>query len=57
MEEFRKAMIDSGMMPLAFEVRELFNEADTDGSGTVDFEEYCQFVQMYKAKQGCCEIL
>ena len=57
MDEFRKAMIDSGMMPLAFEVKELFMEADTDNSGTVDFDEYCQFVALYKAKQGCCEMM
>ena len=32
MGEFRNAMIDSGMMPLGFEVKELFEEADEDGS-------------------------
>ena len=37
--EFRKAMIDSGMMPLGFEVNEMFIEADTDGNGTVSFDE------------------
>ena len=44
--EFRKAMIDSGMMPLGFEVNEMFIEADTDGNGTVSFDEYCRFVQV-----------
>jgi hypothetical protein len=43
--EFQKAMIDSGMMPLGFEVNEMFHEADTDGGGTVSFDEYCRFVQ------------
>ena len=46
--EFRKAMIDSGMMPLGFEVNEMFIEADTDGNGTVSFDEYCRFVQVRK---------
>ena len=27
------------------------------GNGTVDFEEYCRFVQLYKAKQNCCEMI
>jgi 5-hydroxyisourate hydrolase-like protein (transthyretin family) len=49
--EFKKAMIDSGMYPLQFEVKSLFEEADADGSGKVDFEEYCRFVQVYKSKQ------
>ena len=44
--EFQKAMIDSGMMPLGFEVSEMFHEADTDGGGTVCFDEYCRFVQV-----------
>ena len=44
--EFQKAMIDSGMMPLGFEVNEMFHEADTDGGGTVCFDEYCRFVQV-----------
>jgi len=57
MQEFRNAMVDSGMMPLSFEVKELFKEADADGNGTVDFEEYCRFVQLYKAKQNCCEMI
>ena len=56
-EEFRKAMIDCGMMPLGFEVQELFDEADEDGSKDVDFEEYCRFVQLYKSKQNICEKL
>ena len=54
-EEFRKAMIDCGMMPLGFEVQELFEEADEDGSKDVDFDEYCKFVQIYKSKQNLCE--
>eukprot|EP00964_Phaeocystis_antarctica_P117950 scaffold81784_cov63-Phaeocystis_antarctica.AAC.3 len=45
-KEFQKAMIDSGMMPLGFEVNEMFHEADTDGGGTVSFDEYCRFVQV-----------
>ena len=56
-EEFRKAMIDCGMMPLGFEVHELFAEADEDGSKDVDFDEYCRFVQLYKSKQNPCEKL
>ena len=54
-DEFRLAMIDCGMMPLGFEVQELFEEADEDGSKDVDFDEYCRFVQLYKAKQNVCE--
>ena len=50
-------MIDSGMMPLAVEVAELFQEADEDESGAVSFDEYCRFVQLYKAKQGSCDML
>jgi 5-hydroxyisourate hydrolase-like protein (transthyretin family) len=49
--EFKKAMIDSGMYPLQFEVKALFEQADSDKSGKVDFEEYCYFVQVYKSKQ------
>jgi len=48
-------MIDSGMYPLQFEVRELFVEADEDGSGKIDFEEYCRFVQVYRSKQSLLE--
>jgi len=55
--EFRKAMIDSGMMPLRSEVTGLFQEADVDGSGTVNFDEYCHFIQVYRAKQSWWERL
>ena len=50
-------MIDSGMMPLRSEVTGLFQEADVDGSGTVNFDEYCHFIQVYRAKQSWWERL
>jgi hypothetical protein len=56
-DEFREAMIDSGMMPFGAEVRQLFLEADADHSGTIDFEEYCTMVQAYKGRQGLCDKL
>ena len=43
MEEFRRAMIDSGMMPLGYEVKELFEEADEDGSQvTIGLSKHCR---------------
>ena len=55
--EFRRAMMDCGMMPLGFEVESLFREADEDGSGLVDYDEYKRFVQLYKSKQDCCTVV
>lgn len=55
--EFQKAMIDSGMMPLGFEVRDMFIEADTDGGGTVSFDEYCRFVQVRLSLRTPCRHL
>lgn len=38
-------------------MKALFNEADEDKSGTVDFDEYCYFIQLYKSRQNPCERL
>ena len=43
--EFRRAMMDCGMMPLGFEVESLFREADEDGSGTMELEEFVDVLQ------------
>eukprot|EP00967_Tisochrysis_lutea_P152534 scaffold299119_cov32-Tisochrysis_lutea.AAC.1 len=56
MNEFKMAMMDSGMFPLSFEVQALFEEADEDKSGSVDFNEYCQFIQLYKSNQVQCSL-
>ena len=53
--EFRRAM--TRPMPLGFEVESLFREADEDGSGLVDYDEYKRFVQLYKSKQDCCTVV
>ena len=54
-KEFRSAMLDSGMCPYPYEPEELFKTADMDGSGTITFEEYCHFIQVYRAKQSWWE--
>ena len=54
-KEFRSAMLDSGMCPYPYEQEELFKTADMDGSGTITFEEYCHFIQVYRAKQSWWE--
>ena len=56
-EEFRRAMIDCGMIPTKGEVGSLFDEADKDRSGTISFAEYCRLVQVYRSKQSCLERL
>ena len=50
-------MLDSGMCPYPYEQEELFKTADMDGSGTITFEEYCHFIQVYRAKQSWWERL
>ncbi|EOD20348.1 hypothetical protein EMIHUDRAFT_242073, partial [Emiliania huxleyi CCMP1516] len=53
--EFGRAMKESGMFPYRYELDELFSECDKDRSGTIEFDEYCRLVQLYRTKQSCLE--
>ena len=53
--EFRRAMMDCGMMPLGFEVESLFREADEDGSGLVDYDEGAGEASITSAGQAYIE--
>ena len=54
------AAMDSGRRIFGRRVRtpkKLFRVIDGDGSGTITFEEYCHFIQVYRAKQSWWERL
>ncbi|XP_046849476.1 calmodulin-like [Xenia sp. Carnegie-2017] len=43
-EELKKVMAKLGQNPSEKEIQEMINEVDEDGSGAVDFDEFCQMM-------------
>ena len=55
-EEFRTGLRDYGIVLSDSELRELFTTLDTDGSGTVSFDEFLMALRVSDLRRRSCEL-